>query len=118
MKRELLDQQATAAFQYNLETLLEFLELRHGNAQEFKSIRQPVTLRHPNTGEQIQTDRWADPPEKKQYFEQLRTTLREFVRPGSEDTARQLLEPIIEAYYSTSRAKNPVKAKVKDPVQD
>lgn len=113
-----LNQRVTAAFQFGVETLVGFLDMRHGEAKEFKSVRAPVLLKHPNTGEQIETDRWADPPEKLAYMRTLRATLEEFVREGCADAADELFRPIIAEYYSVSRAKNPVKGKIKEPVKD
>lgn len=110
MKQDELDARVTAAFQYSLSTLVEFLELRHGEAQEFKSVKKAIVI-----GEHG-THRWVDPPEKKLYLETLKTTLREFVREGCEDAARQLFDPIITAYYKASRRRSPVKGKIKDPI--
>ena len=118
MNRDILNQKVTAAFQFNLETVLDYLELRHDEAQEFKSVRQGVLLKHPNTGESIETLRWADPPEKKVYLAALRETLKEFAKPECAETAAELFGPIIDAYYATCRARYPLKAKVKEPVTE
>lgn len=111
MKREELDARVTAAFIYTLPTILELLELNHGDAKEFKSVKKAIMI-----GENA-THRWIDPPEKLPYLNTLKATLREFVREGSEAAADQLLDPIIVAYYTASRAKSPIKGKFKEPIK-
>lgn len=111
MKNEALDARVTAAFVYSLETLVELLEARHGPAQEFKSVKKAIMIGDNGT------HRWVDPPEKVEYIKHLKATLAEFMREDFLPAADDLFDPIIVAYYTASRAKNPVKGKVKEPFQ-
>jgi hypothetical protein len=111
MKKDELDARVTAAFQYSLSTLVEMLDLRHDDPKEFKSVKKAIVI-----GEHG-THRWVDPPEKKAYIDGLKATLREFVREGCEAAASGLFDPIITAYYRAARRKNPVKGKIKEPIQ-
>lgn len=111
MKHEDLNNRVTAAFIYSLPTLLEFLEARHGPAQEFKSVKKAIMIGDNGT------HRWVDPPEKVEYIKQLKLTLAEFMREDFLPAADDLFDPIIVAYYEASRAKNPTKGKIKEPIQ-
>lgn len=111
MKQDELNARVTAAFQYSLSTLVDMLDLRHGEPQEFKSVKKAIVI-----GEHG-THRWVDPPEKRPYLQTLKATLKEFVREGCEGAADELFDPIIAAYYRAARAKNPIKGKIKEPIQ-
>lgn len=111
MKREHLEQAVKASFQFELDTLVGLLEATHGDATEFRSVKKAIVIGN------NQTHRWVDPPEKGEYLKTLKATLREYVREGCEDAARELLDPIITAYYVASRAKAPIKGKYKEPMK-
>ena len=111
MKREDLNTRVTAAFQFGLDTLIELLTARHGPAEEFKSVKKAIVI-----GEHG-THRWVDPPEKVEYLKHLKATLGEFLREDFTPSADDLFDPIIAAYYATSRAGKPVKGKIKEPIK-
>lgn len=112
MKREDLDVRVTAAFQYELDTLISLLDARHGPAEEFRSVKKAIMI-----GEHG-THRWVDPPEKAAYLKLLKLTLSEYVRAECGALGDDLFDPIIAAYYAASRAKNPTKGKFKEPIKN
>ena len=111
MKREELNTRVTAAFIYNLETLVAMLDLEHGDAQEFKSVKKAIVI-----GAHA-THRWVDPPEKKPHLATLKATLMQYAVPELAGVAAQLCDPIIVAYYEASRGRSPVKGKIKEPIK-